>query len=174
MLLSLVVSGGNGAITSLMLMPMLAKYSSVCVEMGAAPVKKNLHWSRPMACLAWAQIRQKEAAETALRRMQESEGRHCTGRRRKALDVDAVTCLDKQFAGDSNAERCGAVAANLLLHLIPCAKHHRSKALEKAASYESMVRLAQATSFFLRPSGICLPTACIPAAEVTRLRDTRL
>jgi len=39
-------------VTSLMLMPMLAKYSSVSLEMGAAPVRKNLHWSRPMACLA--------------------------------------------------------------------------------------------------------------------------
>ena len=39
-------------VTSLMLMPMLAKYSSVSLEMGAAPVRKNLQWSRPMACLA--------------------------------------------------------------------------------------------------------------------------
>lgn len=38
--------------TSLMLMPMLAKYSSVSFEMGAAPVKKNLQCSRPMACFA--------------------------------------------------------------------------------------------------------------------------
>ncbi len=47
----------DGEVTSLMLMPMLAKYSSVCVEMGAAPVRKNLHWSRPIACLACARHR---------------------------------------------------------------------------------------------------------------------
>ena len=39
-------------VADVMLMPMLAKYSSVSFEMGAAPVKKNLHLSSPMACLA--------------------------------------------------------------------------------------------------------------------------